>query len=189
VEKAYHFFASMYDDAAVAMYSLLDVEEQREARARIRQAYEVLRDPQQREQYDRSLAGQAAPGPTQAPSLPSALEVATASVVAPVPPVAPSAAPPSPEPGGEPPAPRLVFLPEPVTGESLKKAREERRVSLHEIAGATKIGVRFLEYIEADRHADLPAVVYIRGFVQQYARYIGLEPRQTAESYLKRVRS
>ena len=36
--------------------------------------------------------------------------------------------------------------------------------------------MRYLEYIEADRHALLPAPVYLRGFLQEYARATGLEP-------------
>lgn len=166
IEKAYHFFASMYDDSAVATYSLLDAEQQRDARARVRQAYEVLRDPEQRALYDRTLDEGPAPEP---------------------PPRTPAEPLPAPPDTGPAPTPR--FLPEPVTGESLRRAREERRVSLREIAVATKIGVRFLEYIEADRHGELPAIVYIRGFVQEYARQLGLDPRRTADSYLKRVRS
>jgi flagellar biosynthesis protein FlhG len=171
VEKAYHFFASMYDEEALATYSLLDVEEQRAARARVRQAYEVLRDPVQRQLYDRSLdeAGAAASGPPR-----------------PAPQPLPTPVEPHP---AEPPAPGSRLLPEPVTGPSLKRAREERRISLREIATVTKIGVRFLEYIEADRHADLPAPVYIRGFVHEYARCLGLDPKSTADAYLKRVRS
>jgi flagellar biosynthesis protein FlhG len=172
VEKAYHFFASMYDEEALATYSLLDVEEQRAARARVRQAYEVLRDPVQRQLYDRALAeasaGQAEPArPAPAEAVPPPVERRPAEL----------------------PAPASRFLPEPVTGESLRRAREERRISLREIATVTKIGVRFLEYIEADRHGDLPAPVYIRGFVHEYARCLGLDPKSTADAYLRRVRS
>jgi flagellar biosynthesis protein FlhG len=78
-------------------------------------------------------------------------------------------------------------LAEPVTGAALRGFREARGVSLGEIAAASKVGVRFLEYIEQDRHADLPAPVYLRGFVQEYARCVGLEPGSTAEAYLARV--
>ncbi len=170
VEKAYHFFASMYEDAALATYSLLDVEEQRLARARVRQAYEVLRDPVQRQLYDGGLA--------EAPE-------AGASAVRPEPDA--RATPNEERPTDPLPAARGV-LSEPVTGESLKRAREERRITLREIASSTKIGVRFLEYIEADRHGDLPAPVYIRGFVYEYARFVGLDPKSTADAYLKRVR-
>lgn len=183
VEKAYHFFAEMYEDAALATYSLLDVEQQRDARARIRQAYEVLRDPVQRDLYDRSLDDGIAAGAGEERPRPAHVSVAHALAAQPGGPR--SAAPPPRAPETHHPT---RFLPEPVTGESLRKAREERRISLKEIATATKIGVRFLEYIEADRHADLPAVVYIRGFVHEYARCLGLDPRSTAESYMKRVK-
>jgi hypothetical protein len=177
VERAYHFFAEMYEEAALVTYSLLDTEEQRDVRARIRQAYEVLHDPAQRDLYDRSLdeGAPSAQGLERSqPPPPSAV------ARVPLPPVLPPAKPEPPQ------APR--FLPEPVTGASLRKLREERNISLGEIAAFTKVGVRFLEYIEADRHSDLPAVVYIRGFVQEYARFLGLDARSTADSYLRRVK-
>ncbi len=173
VERAYHFFAGMYEEAALATYSLLDTEQQRDARARIRQAYEVLHDPVQRDLYDRSLeeGTPLTPGERGPAAVPAHAH--------PRPPDPPARA-----------EIQLVVrdLPEPVTGESLRKAREERSITLQEIAANTKIGVRFLEYIESDRHSDLPAVVYIRGFVQEYARCLGLDPRRTAESYMKRVK-
>jgi flagellar biosynthesis protein FlhG len=165
VEQAYQFFAGMYGEESVATYSLLDPDELRVARARIKEAYEVLSDAERRVQYDSDLAS----GPVEVPVV----------VEKPARP-APAAAPPLPA------APRRI-LPEPVTGASLRKAREELGIPLQHIAGATKIGVRFLEYIEADRHNDLPALVYLRGFVQEYARFLGLEPRRTAESYLRRI--
>lgn len=165
VEKAYQFFATMYEEQAVAMYSLLDPEEQREARARIRQAYEILKDEVRRRQYDAQLVAPGSP-----------------AVAAHEPPPAPLPRPARIEAQI---APRL--LAEPVTGASLRKVREDLGIPLQHIAGATKIGVRFLEYIEADRHSHLPALVYLRGFVQEYARCLGLEPRRTADSYLKQL--
>jgi curved DNA-binding protein CbpA len=167
IERAYQFFAAMYEEQAVATYSLLDPEEQREARARTRQAYEILKDEVQRQQYDALLAAAASPAAAVAPPTP-----------APVPRSAPARSEASI-------APRL--LPEPVTGASLRKAREDLGIPLQHIAAATKIGVRFLEYIEGDRHSALPALVYLRGFLQEYARFLGLEPRRTADSYLKRL--
>jgi cytoskeletal protein RodZ len=80
-------------------------------------------------------------------------------------------------------------LPDPVSGSDLKAARERSGVSLREIATSSKVGVRFFEYIEGDRFDQLPAPVYLRGFVQEYARVIHLDPRRTAESYLSYVAS
>ena len=81
----------------------------------------------------------------------------------------------------------MVVLPDPVTGPDLKRFRESRGISLRDIATASKVGVRYLEYIEAERVEVLPAPVYLRGFVQEYARVVGLDPRPTADSYLSRI--
>ena len=65
--------------------------------------------------------------------------------------------------------------------------REARGLSLRHISAATKIGIRFLEYIEEDRFAFLPPPVYLRGFLQEYARLVGLEPRSLADAYMRRL--
>jgi curved DNA-binding protein CbpA len=78
-------------------------------------------------------------------------------------------------------------MPAEVTGPALRRVREARGLTLHHIAATTKIGVRFLQYIEDDRFAYLPPSVYLRGFLQEYARLIGLDPREMADAYLKRV--
>jgi flagellar biosynthesis protein FlhG len=162
VERAYRHAASLYDEESMATYSLLDPEERRQARARVEAAYSVLRDPDRRRDYDRSLGlgGEALP-----------LAVAAAPA-----PEAPSRSP-------------VVVLPDPVTGPDLKRFRESRGILLRDIAASSKVGVRFLEYIEAERVDVLPAPVYLRGFVQEYARAVGLDPRPTAQSYLSRVMS
>jgi hypothetical protein len=71
-----------------------------------------------------------------------------------------------------------------VTGAELRRIRESRGVSLREIALVSKIGLGFLEYIEEDRYALLPATVYLRGFLQEYARALGLDPKRTADAYM-----
>ncbi len=83
--------------------------------------------------------------------------------------------------------PAPTVLPDLTTGADLKKIREARGVSLRAIALATKIGVRYLEYIEEDRVALLPAPVYLRGFLMEYGRALGLDPRRTADSYMARM--
>ena len=80
--------------------------------------------------------------------------------------------------------PRTTFLHGPVTGGALRRFREESGVSLKEIAERSKVGQRYLQYIEEDRHHDLPARVYLRGFLLEYARALGLDPARTADAYL-----
>ncbi len=78
-------------------------------------------------------------------------------------------------------------LPTVLTGADLRKIREARGLSLRHIATVTKIGKRFLEYVEEDRFEFLPAPVYLRGFLQAYARLVGIDPRQAADAYMSRV--
>jgi flagellar biosynthesis protein FlhG len=74
-----------------------------------------------------------------------------------------------------------------LSGRDLRRVREARGISLRHIASVTKIGLRFLEYVEEDRFALLPAPVYLRGFLQEYARLVGLDPRRAADAYMKRL--
>jgi cytoskeletal protein RodZ len=85
---------------------------------------------------------------------------------------------------GSPSSPRSNALDGPVTGARLRRFREESGVSLKEIAERSKVGQRYLQYIEDDRYNDLPARVYLRGFLIEYARALGLEPARTADAYL-----
>ncbi|HUL77531.1 MAG TPA: helix-turn-helix domain-containing protein [Vicinamibacteria bacterium] len=78
-------------------------------------------------------------------------------------------------------------IPSTLGGADLRKLREARGVSLRHIAAVTKIGVRFLEYIEEDRFEFLPAPVYLRGFLQEYARLVGIHPRRAADAYMSRL--
>jgi len=80
--------------------------------------------------------------------------------------------------------------PEQPLGPQLKDARERAGLTLQEMARRTKIGTRYLEGIESERFELLPAEVYLRGFVLQYAQLVGLEePERLAEQYLQRRRS
>lgn len=68
-------------------------------------------------------------------------------------------------------------------GEELRREREIRGISLKEIADATKISKRFLEAIERNDHKTLPAPVFTRGFVREYARYVGLNAEDMVNRY------
>jgi cytoskeletal protein RodZ len=68
-------------------------------------------------------------------------------------------------------------------GEELRRERELRGISLKEIADATKIGKRYLEAIEKNDFKTLPAAVFTRGFVREYARYLGLNAEDLVSRY------
>ncbi len=58
-------------------------------------------------------------------------------------------------------------------------------MEIEDIARVTKISPTYLRFIEEERFADLPASVYVRGFVTAYADSVGLEGNDVAASYMK----
>jgi hypothetical protein len=84
--------------------------------------------------------------------------------------------------------PDTVPDPELSTGAYLRWQREQAGLSIKQLADRTKIGTVKLEDIEFERADHLPATVYLRGFVYQFARSLGLvNASQLSEFYLKRV--
>jgi cytoskeleton protein RodZ len=68
-------------------------------------------------------------------------------------------------------------------GESLKREREMRGVTLDEITAATRIATRFLQAIENEDWDQLPGGVFNRGFVRAMARYLGLDEENIVAEY------
>jgi len=69
-------------------------------------------------------------------------------------------------------------------GEWLRRQREMREISLRDIADRTKISLRYLEAMEADHFEILPAPLFAKGFLREYARYVGLSPDEVVNHYL-----
>src|SRR6266700_1158682 len=65
-------------------------------------------------------------------------------------------------------------------GETFRRQRLQNKLSLDQISLETKISVRLLEAIEAERFEKLPGGVFRRSFVLQYARALGLDPEEIA---------
>jgi cytoskeletal protein RodZ len=72
----------------------------------------------------------------------------------------------------------------PSFGTWLRRQREIREIPLSEIADVTKISIRYLEALEQDRFDVLPAPVFAKGFLKEYARFVGLDPDEVINSYL-----
>ncbi len=66
----------------------------------------------------------------------------------------------------------------------LRRQREMREISLRDIADRTKISLRYLEAMEGDRFDLLPAPIFAKGFLREYARYVGLSPDDVVNHYL-----
>lgn len=69
-------------------------------------------------------------------------------------------------------------------GGQLKQAREQRGISLRQIAAATKISIVALEALERNDFSRLPGGIFSRAFVRAYALEVGLDPELTVQEFL-----
>ncbi len=68
-------------------------------------------------------------------------------------------------------------------GQYLKNVREQKGISLGDVANTTKITIRYLEAIENGRFELLPNRIFARGFVKSYAKCVGLDPNGVVASF------
>jgi cytoskeletal protein RodZ len=68
-------------------------------------------------------------------------------------------------------------------GERFRQARLDRQATLHDAQRETRIHRRFLEALENEDIASLPAPVYTRGFIRTYSEYLGLDPDVMIDLY------
>ncbi len=61
-------------------------------------------------------------------------------------------------------------------GTFLRQAREQRGMTLQELAVTTKISARVLDALERNDPSRLPGGIFARAFVRAYAREVGLDP-------------
>jgi flagellar biosynthesis protein FlhG len=167
VRRAYKKQREVYSPTSVAISSLFSPETLRAQESRLDEAYDTLLDPIRRRAYDLS----------NFPDL-----VADVNLTQ----------------GDRPPlaAEQLLMRSELLreigpdtefTGALLRKVREANGIDLEEIAAKTKIARMHLDAIENEEPRNLPAMVYIRGFVIEFAKYLRLDPQQVQRTYLRRV--
>ena len=68
-------------------------------------------------------------------------------------------------------------------GDILREAREARDIELARAERETKIRTRYLQALEDGSYDELPGAVYTRGFLRNYARYLGLDAEELLRLY------
>jgi flagellar biosynthesis protein FlhG len=58
-------------------------------------------------------------------------------------------------------------------------------IDLKAISKKTKINKKILEWIEEEAVENLPALVYLKGFLKGYAQSLDLDPQKVVEEYLQ----
>lgn len=185
IERAFRVAEATYADESLAGYSIFSDGEAEAIRERVETAYRALTHRETRAAYD-ALLSAAQPNSDAAtsdrnyrvqegseePALAVKREV-TVEIAVPAAPRPTEDLELDAEESGE------------YDGGRLRRSRIHRGIELEDIAGWTKINPTYLRFIEEDRYADLPAPVYVRGFVTAYAEYVGLDAKQVAASYMQ----
>jgi cytoskeleton protein RodZ len=68
-------------------------------------------------------------------------------------------------------------------GGALRERRLARGMSLADMARATRIGQSYLDALEGDRLAELPAPVFVRGFIRAYCEQLDEPPGEHLQRY------
>ncbi|MGB0680795.1 MAG: helix-turn-helix domain-containing protein, partial [Polyangiales bacterium] len=162
IRRAYKRAKEIYDPGSLVCYGLFDAAGFAQVQARLQEAFDVLIDPARRRPYELSVF----------PAPPSEAEVSPRQ-----------------------PAVELPHLPPPVitpetefTGALLKAVRQSQGVPLKHISQRTKVGLHVLQAIEEDDFTALPAPVYVKGFVSEFAKCLALDADHVSTTYARRYR-
>ena len=68
-------------------------------------------------------------------------------------------------------------------GQYLKEQRELQNFTLEQVSQFTKVKQSHLRAIEENRYDVLPAATYVRGFLNIYARHLGIDPKEVFLRY------
>ena len=68
-------------------------------------------------------------------------------------------------------------------GRLLREAREAKGLTLADVERVTRIRLNYLEALEADEFNRLPGDVYVRGFLRNYAQFLGLQSDDILSSF------
>ncbi len=75
----------------------------------------------------------------------------------------------------------------PSFGRYLQAIRLEKKISLEQVAEQTRIGLSNLLFVEQEDHEQLPAEVYVKGFLRAYAAAIGADGDEAVHRYESRL--
>jgi curved DNA-binding protein CbpA len=187
VHQAYKEMVQLYHDDSLASYSFFSREEREEILAKLDEAYSTLMDEKSRSRYDQLLVERgilekemqyhrdrkklSLMSEVKRPRSNTALRIRDR-----LKPIVSSN-----------PTIQEILTHDALSGEDLKKIRDELGVSLEEIADIVKVRIVYLHAIENDQFEKTPSRIFLKGFLRAYAQCIGLDADIVASRYLKRM--
>jgi flagellar biosynthesis protein FlhG len=185
IRRANRRIRDIYGAESIAISGLYDPASLEAVHRRLDLAYTTLMDAAKRKEYDLELFPDGVPMPVTRPA------TVVGGVAVDAPPRAPRTT--NDDSGTlalavRPPMPDISATTE-FTGPLLRQFRESIGVELREIAEKSKIGMAYLNALESETWAKLPAAVYVRGFLAEYARALGLDAERVKQTYLARFKA
>lgn len=175
IRRGYKRLRDFYREDSMASYSVLDDGAAQAMLERAQAAYDTLLDPKSRRAYDLALPKGAQGASKEMLEEDTSLPAYRADRHQPQPPP-------------EPPMDVDINPDTEFSGSLLRRLREAQGVELRDITARTKIGTSYLQAIEEEDFANLPALVYTRGFVAEVAKYLDLNHQHVVKTYIKRFR-
>jgi DnaJ-class molecular chaperone len=189
IRRAYKRVFELYEDESIVSYSFFSKEERQEILSLLEKAYLALIDLESRAQYDRRLIelGLLDKGRQYSNKMKEPVPIYDFKKI---------------HFDIFEPARRLEELKERVsqnqliqkilaqdmlTGADLHKIRTELEIPLEEIADNTKVQIGMLRAIEDDKLELFPPVVYLKGFLKSYARYLQIDENVVVNGFIKHV--
>lgn len=75
------------------------------------------------------------------------------------------------------------------SGALFRSVREARGIPLQALSDTTRISSRYLEAIEAEAQDALPSTTFVRGYVREIARQLGLDEEAAVAGYVRRLKA
>ncbi len=180
IRSAYLRLKASYSKDNIANYSIYSREETEQMLQKIEEAYLILANPERRRAYDVSHQGSA-----MEPAGFMSMEEVPAPVMPSIQPSMVVSAPlfHSPE------TDNLTLSESEWTGSAIRRVRESKRITLEDLADHTRISKAYLMALEEENFQKLPAIVYVRGFLQQISRRLKLPTEIVIKHYVERLKA
>ena len=72
-------------------------------------------------------------------------------------------------------------------GEILQRAREKKKLTVEQVEKATRIRAKFIVALEENKFEKLPGPIFERGFVKNYAVFLGLPSEEVLAFYRRQA--
>lgn len=187
IVAAYHSARAAFSKDSVATYSLFSSDDTEQVLNKLEEAYLTLSNVEKKRDYDKKLGGahfnplvnHSHEAGEEVLSMPTYDQNTLETTQEPATTTATETSPEATDP--------RLHLPQNINGAFLKEMRQKRSLSIEDVSRITKIPAKFLRTLEEDEDKNMPARVYVQGFIKNLATLYKLDPQTTAKSFLSNL--